>query len=30
MHGQARDAVDFFIQKKVVVKRWPKAWSRKF
>jgi malonate-semialdehyde dehydrogenase (acetylating)/methylmalonate-semialdehyde dehydrogenase len=30
MHGQASDAVEFFTQKKVVVERWPKEWSRKF
>jgi malonate-semialdehyde dehydrogenase (acetylating)/methylmalonate-semialdehyde dehydrogenase len=30
MHGQAMDAVEFFTQKKVVVERWPKEWSRKF
>ncbi len=30
MHGQGMDAVDFFTQKKVVVERWPKEWSRKF
>ena len=30
LHGQAMDAVDFFTQKKVVVERWPKEWSRKF
>jgi len=30
LHGQAWDAVDFFTQKKVVIERWPKAWSRKF
>jgi len=30
MHGQSMDAVDFFTQKKVVVERWPKEWSRKF
>jgi malonate-semialdehyde dehydrogenase (acetylating)/methylmalonate-semialdehyde dehydrogenase len=30
LHGQALDAVDFFTQKKVVVERWPKEWSRKF
>ncbi|OGN98860.1 MAG: methylmalonate-semialdehyde dehydrogenase (acylating) [Chloroflexi bacterium RBG_13_50_21] len=29
-HGQSMDAVDFFTQKKVVVERWPKEWSRKF
>jgi malonate-semialdehyde dehydrogenase (acetylating)/methylmalonate-semialdehyde dehydrogenase len=30
LHGQSIDAVDFFTQKKVVIERWPKAWSRKF
>jgi malonate-semialdehyde dehydrogenase (acetylating)/methylmalonate-semialdehyde dehydrogenase len=30
MHGQSMDAVEFFTQKKVVVERWPKEWSRKF
>ena len=30
MHGQAMDAVEFFTQKKVVVERWPKEWTRKF
>jgi malonate-semialdehyde dehydrogenase (acetylating)/methylmalonate-semialdehyde dehydrogenase len=30
MHGQGTDAVEFFTQKKVVVERWPKSWSRKF
>jgi malonate-semialdehyde dehydrogenase (acetylating)/methylmalonate-semialdehyde dehydrogenase len=30
LHGQGMDAVDFFTQKKVVVERWPKSWSRKF
>jgi malonate-semialdehyde dehydrogenase (acetylating)/methylmalonate-semialdehyde dehydrogenase len=30
LHGQSMDAVEFFTQKKVVVERWPKAWSRKF
>lgn len=30
MHGQSMDAVDFFTQKKVVIERWPKEWSRKF
>lgn len=30
LHGQSMDAVDFFTQKKVVVERWPKEWSRKF
>jgi malonate-semialdehyde dehydrogenase (acetylating)/methylmalonate-semialdehyde dehydrogenase len=30
MHGQGMDAVEFFTQKKVVIERWPKEWSRKF
>jgi malonate-semialdehyde dehydrogenase (acetylating)/methylmalonate-semialdehyde dehydrogenase len=30
LHGQGKDAVEFFTQKKVIVERWPKAWSRKF
>jgi malonate-semialdehyde dehydrogenase (acetylating)/methylmalonate-semialdehyde dehydrogenase len=30
VHGQGRDAVEFYTDKKVVVERWPKAWSRKF
>lgn len=30
MHGQGMDAVEFFTQKKVVIERWPKTWSRKF
>jgi malonate-semialdehyde dehydrogenase (acetylating)/methylmalonate-semialdehyde dehydrogenase len=30
MHGQGMDAVEFFTQKKIVVERWPKEWSRKF
>jgi malonate-semialdehyde dehydrogenase (acetylating)/methylmalonate-semialdehyde dehydrogenase len=30
MHAQGRDAVEFFTDKKVVVERWPKEWSRKF
>jgi malonate-semialdehyde dehydrogenase (acetylating)/methylmalonate-semialdehyde dehydrogenase len=30
LHGQSMDAVDFFTQKKVVVERWPKEWSRTF
>lgn len=30
MHGQGVDAVEFFTQKKVVIERWPKEWSRKF
>lgn len=30
MHGQGWDAVEFFTQKKVVIERWPKEWTRKF
>jgi malonate-semialdehyde dehydrogenase (acetylating)/methylmalonate-semialdehyde dehydrogenase len=30
MHGQGMDAVEFFTQKKVVVERWPREWTRKF
>ncbi|MFZ5886659.1 MAG: CoA-acylating methylmalonate-semialdehyde dehydrogenase [Chloroflexota bacterium] len=30
MHGQSMDAVEFFTQKKVVVERWPREWTRKF
>jgi len=30
LHGQGRDAVEFYTDKKVVVERWPKHWSRKF
>lgn len=30
LHGQGRDAVEFFTQTKVVVERWPKDWSRQF
>jgi malonate-semialdehyde dehydrogenase (acetylating)/methylmalonate-semialdehyde dehydrogenase len=30
LHGQGRDAVDFYTEKKVVIERWPKEWSRKF
>jgi malonate-semialdehyde dehydrogenase (acetylating)/methylmalonate-semialdehyde dehydrogenase len=30
MHGQGMDAVEFFTQKKVVVERWPRDWSRHF
>ena len=25
LHGQGRDAVEFYTEKKVVVERWPKA-----
>jgi malonate-semialdehyde dehydrogenase (acetylating)/methylmalonate-semialdehyde dehydrogenase len=30
LHGQGRDAVEFYTDKKVVVERWPAEWSRKF
>jgi malonate-semialdehyde dehydrogenase (acetylating) / methylmalonate-semialdehyde dehydrogenase len=30
MHAQGRDAIEFYTEKKVVVERWPKEWSRKF
>jgi len=30
LHGQARHAVEFFTQTKVVIERWPKEWSRTF
>lgn len=30
LHAQGRDAVEFYTEKKVVIERWPKSWSRKF
>jgi malonate-semialdehyde dehydrogenase (acetylating)/methylmalonate-semialdehyde dehydrogenase len=30
LHGQGRHAVEFFTQTKVVIERWPKAWTRQF
>ncbi len=30
LHGQGRDSFEFYTKKKVVVERWPKAWSRTF
>jgi malonate-semialdehyde dehydrogenase (acetylating)/methylmalonate-semialdehyde dehydrogenase len=30
LHGQGRDAIEFYTDKKVVVERWPKEWSRRF
>ena len=30
MHGQGKDAIEFYTDKKVVVERWPREWSRKF
>lgn len=30
LHGQGRDAVEFYTEKKVVIERWFKEWTRKF
>ncbi|HVQ76216.1 MAG TPA: CoA-acylating methylmalonate-semialdehyde dehydrogenase [Candidatus Binatia bacterium] len=30
LHGQGRDAIEFYTDKKVVVERWPVTWSRRF
>jgi malonate-semialdehyde dehydrogenase (acetylating)/methylmalonate-semialdehyde dehydrogenase len=30
MHGQGRDAIEFYTDKKVVIERWPSEWTRKF
>jgi len=30
LHGQARHAIEFFTQTKVVIERWPSEWSRQF
>ena len=30
LHGQGRDAIEFFTQEKVVAERWPTAWTRRF
>jgi malonate-semialdehyde dehydrogenase (acetylating) / methylmalonate-semialdehyde dehydrogenase len=30
VHGQGRDAVEFYTHKKVVTERWPKEWTRRF
>lgn len=30
LHAQGRDAIDFYTEKKIVVERWPREWSRKF
>jgi len=29
-HSQGRDGIEFYTEKKVVIERWPKEWSRKF
>ena len=30
LHAQGRDAIEFFMDKKIVVERWPSEWSRQF
>jgi malonate-semialdehyde dehydrogenase (acetylating)/methylmalonate-semialdehyde dehydrogenase len=30
LHAQGRDAIDFYTEKKIVVERWPREWSRQF
>ena len=30
LHGQGRDAVEFYTDKKIVIERWPAEWSRTF
>jgi malonate-semialdehyde dehydrogenase (acetylating)/methylmalonate-semialdehyde dehydrogenase len=30
LHAQGRDAIEFYTDKKVVIERWPREWSRKF
>ena len=30
LHAQGRDAVEFYMDKKIVVERWPKEWTRQF
>ncbi|MEW6322305.1 MAG: CoA-acylating methylmalonate-semialdehyde dehydrogenase [Acidobacteriota bacterium] len=30
LHAQGRDAVEFYTDKKIVVERWPREWSRQF
>ena len=30
LHAQGRDAIEFYTDKKIVVERWPKEWSRHF
>jgi malonate-semialdehyde dehydrogenase (acetylating)/methylmalonate-semialdehyde dehydrogenase len=30
LHAQGRDAIDFYMDKKIVVERWPKEWTRQF
>jgi malonate-semialdehyde dehydrogenase (acetylating)/methylmalonate-semialdehyde dehydrogenase len=30
LHAQGSDAIDFYTEKKIVVERWPKEWTRRF
>ena len=30
LHGQGRDAIEFYTDKKIVIERWPAEWSRTF
>jgi len=30
LHAQGQDAIEFYMEKKVVVERWPQEWSRRF
>ena len=30
LHAQGRDAIEFYTDKKIVVERWPREWSRQF
>jgi malonate-semialdehyde dehydrogenase (acetylating)/methylmalonate-semialdehyde dehydrogenase len=30
VHAKSRDAAEFYTEKKVVVERWPKEWTRTF
>jgi len=30
LHAQGRDAIEFYTEKKVVIERWPKEWTRRF
>jgi malonate-semialdehyde dehydrogenase (acetylating)/methylmalonate-semialdehyde dehydrogenase len=30
LHAQGRDAIEFYTDKKVVIERWPKEWTRRF
>jgi malonate-semialdehyde dehydrogenase (acetylating)/methylmalonate-semialdehyde dehydrogenase len=30
LHAQGRDGIEFYTEKKVVIERWPKEWTRRF